>query len=231
MAFLNGILALDRLLRRVPSIIEIWFLEFLAIIPLALAFGSWLDRIGLRGCPPAGFGVDGSSLGIALFGLATAFFAVRKILRPKIARIEWTPVHTVKGVLPVPVPVPQRAATIEYEVLSSHPSYAFVHLLTLPIPAVGLLATESCNTSFFPLFGLVGITLIAALIILRIVSWYVLRRGRDEIARNLPQGMTAGQMEWAFAWQPMISMVVLIGLCIAIPLGIVWLRVQLGYGT
>ena len=103
--------------------------------------------------------------------------------------------------------------------------------MTLPIPAVGLLATESCNTSFFPLFGLVGITLIAALIILRIVSWYVLQRGRDEIARNLPQGMTAGQMEWAFAWQPMISMVVLIGLCIAIPLDIVWLHVQLGYGT
>ena len=230
MAFLNGIFALDRLLRRVPSIIEVWFLEFLAIIPLALAFGSWLDRVGLRGCPPAGFGVDGSSIGIALFGLAMGFLAVRRILKPKIARIEWTPVHTVKNMLPVPIPVPQRAARIEYEVLSSHPSYAFVHLLTLPIPAVGLLATDSCATSFFPLFGGAGIALIAALIILRIISWYGLRRGRDEIERKTPQGMTAKQMEWAFAWQPMISMVVLISLCIGIPLFIVWLRVQLGYG-
>jgi hypothetical protein len=230
MTFLNGIFALDRLLRRVPSIIEIWFLEFLAIIPLALALGSWLDRAGLRGCPPAGFGVDGSSIGIALFGLAMAFFAVRRIFKPKVAKVEWTPVHAVKGVLPVPIPVPQPAARVEYEVLSSHPSYGLVHLLTLPIPAVGLLATDSCATSFFPLFGMVGIALIGALIILRLISWYVLRRGRAEIERNTPQGMTAGQLEWSLAWQPMISMMVLIGLCIAIPLGIVWLRVQLGYG-
>jgi len=230
MAFLNAIFALDRLLRRVPSIIEVWFLEFLTIIPLALAFGSWLDRLGLRGCPPAGFGIDGSSIGIALFGLAAGFFALRRIFKPMIAKISWTPVHTVKGVLPVPIPVPQRSGTVEYEVLSSHPSYGFVHLLTLPIPAVGLLATDSCATSFFPLFGAVGIALIAALIILRLVSWYVLRLGRDEIERQTPPGMTPAQMEWAFAWQPMISMVVLIGLCIGIPLFIVWLRVQLGYG-
>lgn len=231
MAFLNGIFALDRLLRRVPSIIEIWFLEFLTIIPLSLAFGSWLDRVGLRGCPPAGFGIDGSSIGIALFGLAMGFFAVRRIFRPKVAKIEWTPVHTVKGVLPVPIPVPQRSGRVEYEVLSSHPSYAFVHLLTLPIPAVGLLATDSCATSFFPLFGAVGIVLIGALIILRLVSWYVLRLGRDEIERQTPSGMTPAQMEWALAWQPMISMVLLIALCIGIPLLIVWIRVTLGYGT
>lgn len=231
MTFLNGIFALDRLLRRVPSIIEIWFLEFLTIIPLALAFGSWLDKAGVLGCPPAGFGIDGSSIGIALFGLAAGFFAVRRILKPKVAKVEWTPVHTVKNVLPMPIPVPQRAARVEYEVLSSHPSYAFVHVLTLPIPLVGLLATDSCATSFFPLFGLAGIALIAALIILRIVSWYVLRLGRDEIARRLPEGMTPAQAEWALAWQPMISMLVLVLLCIGIPLGIVWLRVQLGYGT
>jgi len=230
MALLNGIFALDRLLRRVPSIIEVWFLEFLTIIPLALAFGSWLDRVGLRGCPPAGFGVDGSSIGIVLFGLACGLFALRRIFKPKIAKIVWTPVHAVKGVLPVPIPVPQRAGRVEFDVLSSHPSYGFVHLLTLPIPAVGLLATESCATSFFPLFGAVGVALIAALIILRIISWYVLRLGRDEIEKQTPQGMTPAQMEWALAWQPMISMVVLIGLCIAIPLGIVWLRVHLGYG-
>lgn len=231
MAFLNGIFALDRLLRRVPSIIEVWFLEFLAIIPLALAIGSWMDRLGLRGCPPAGFGVDGSSVGIAIFGLIAAFFAVRRILRPKIAKVEWTPVHTLTTALPVPIPVPQRSARVEYDVLSSHPSYGFVHLLTLPIPAVALLATESCATSFFPLFGAVGICLIAALIILRLVSWYVLRLGRDAIERKAPEGMTAGQVEWALAWQPMISMVVLVGLCIAIPLGIVLLRDLLGYGT
>jgi hypothetical protein len=231
MAFLHGIFALDRLLRRVPSIIEIWFLEFLTIIPLALALGSWLDGAGALGCPPAGFGVDGSSIGIALFGLGAGFFALRRIFRPKILKVEWTPVHTVKGVLAVPLPVPQRAARVEYEVLSNHPSYGFVHLLTLPIPLVGLLATDSCATSFFPLFGLAGTVLIALLIILRLVSWYGLRRGRDEIGRNAPPGMTAGQLEWVLAWQPMISMVVLVGLCIGLPLLVVWLRVHFGYGT
>ena len=230
MAFLNAIFALDRLTRRAPSIIEIWFLEFLTIIPLSLAFGSWLDRVGLRGCPPAGFGIDGSSIGIAVFGLVMGFFAVRRIIKPKIAKIAWTPVHTVKGVLPVPIPVPQVSGRVEYDVLSSHPSYGFVHLLTLPIPAVGLLATDSCATSFFPLFGAVGIALIGALIILRLVSWYVLKRGGDEIERQTPPGMTPAQLEWALAWQPMISMMVLIGLCIGIPFLIVWLRVLLGYG-
>jgi hypothetical protein len=226
----RAIFAFDRLFRRTPSIIEIWFLEFLTLIPLGLAFGSWLDGVGALGCPPAGFGIDGSSIGIALFGLLMGFFAVRRILRPKVLNVSWTPVHALKGVAPVPIPVPQRSGTVEYQVLSSHPSYAFVNVLTLPIAAVGLFATDSCATSFFPLFGLTTLVLMAVLIILRLVSWYVLRLGRDELERNAPAGMTPAQAEWALAWQPMIAMMALIGGCLAVVFGIVWLRVLLGYG-
>jgi hypothetical protein len=158
------------------------------------------------------------------------FFAVRRILKPKVLNVSWTPVHSVKGVLPVPVPVPQRAATVEYQVLSSHPSYAFVNILTLPIAIVGLLATDSCATSFFPLFGIVILVLMAALIILRLISWYILRAGRDEIERNTPAGMTSAEAEWALAWQPMLAMMGLIFGCFAVVFGIVGLRVLLGYG-
>jgi hypothetical protein len=230
LTFLNAIFAFDRLFRRTPSLIEVWLLEFLTLVPLGLAFGSWLDGIGALGCPPAGFGVDGSSIGIAVFGLLMGFFAVRRIVKPKVINVRWTPVHTVKGVLPVPVPVPQRSGTVEYQVLSSHPSYAFVNILTLPIAVVGLLATDSCATSFFPLFGLVILVLMAALIILRLISWYVLKLGRDEIERNLPAGMSAGEAEWALAWQPLVAMLGLILGLTALVFGIVGLRVLLGYG-
>jgi hypothetical protein len=227
---LSAIFAFDRLFRRTPSIVEIWLLEFLTLVPLGLAFGSWLDGIGALGCPPAGFGVDGSSIGIALFGIAMGFFAVRRILKPKVLNVRWTPVHTIKNVAPVPLPVPQTRASVEYQVLSSHPSYAFVNLLTLPIPLVGLLARDSCATSFFPLFGIVILALMAALIILRLISWYVLRLGRDEIERNAPQGMTLGEAEWALAWQPVLAMLGLIFGSVALVFGIVGLRVLLGYG-
>jgi hypothetical protein len=227
---LSAIFAFDRLFRRTPSIVEIWLLEFLTLVPLGLAFGSWLDGIGALGCPPAGFGVDGSSIGIALFGIAIGFFAVRRILKPKVLNVRWTPVHTIKNVAPVPLPVPQTRASVEYQVLSSHPSYAFVNLLTLPIPLVGLLARDSCATSFFPLFGIVILALMAALIILRLISWYVLRLGRDEIERNAPQGMTLGEAEWALAWQPVLAMLGLIFGSVALVFGIVGLRVLLGYG-
>jgi hypothetical protein len=230
LTFFKAIFAFDRLFRRTPSIIEIWFLEFVTLIPLGLAFGSWLDGIGALGCPKAGFGVDGSSIGIALFGLAMGYFAVRRILKPKVLNVRWTPVHTIKGVALVPLPVPQVSGTVEYQVLSSHPSYAFVNILTLPIALIGLLATDSCATSFFPLFGIVTLALMAALIILRLVSWYVLRLRRDEVERHAPAGMTPAQAEWALAWQPMIAMLALIGGCFAVIFGIVWLRVLLGYG-
>ena len=131
---------------------------------------------------------------------------------------------------PVPLPVPQTRATVEYQVLSSHPSYAFVNLLTLPIPLVGLLARDSCATSFFPLFGIVILVLMAALIILRLISWYGLRLGRDEIERNAPAGMTPAEAEWALAWQPVLAMLGLIFGSVAVVFGIVGLRVLLGYG-
>lgn len=232
MGLLRAIFSFDRLFRRTPYIIEVWLLEFLTVIPLGLALGAWLDSIGAGGCAPDKSRFAGSTIGVAVFGLIFGFFAVRRILRPRVQQIDWTPVHTVKGALPVPLPVPQRSGRIRYEILSSHPSYAFVNLLILPIPLAGVISrSEGCSTSFFQLFGYATIALIALLIILRIVSWYGLRTGRAALASGAPEGMTPAEIEWALAWQPMIAMLTLVGLCILVPLGIVWLRVLLGYGT
>ena len=52
MIFFKGIFALDRVLRRVPSIIEVWFFEFLFIMALAMGLGRLLDGRGLNGSSP-----------------------------------------------------------------------------------------------------------------------------------------------------------------------------------
>jgi hypothetical protein len=230
MGFLRTIFALDRLLRRVPSIIEIWFLEFLALLALGLGLGAWSDAFGLGRCPPAASGFDWNSAAFVGFGLVFAFFAVRRILKPTVKLVEWTPVHTVKGVLPVPIPVPQTSGRVEYHVLSSHPSYGFVHVLTLPIPLIGVIAMFDglCTTSYFHHFGVITLILIAALIILRIVSWYGLKLGRERLAP--PPGMSAAALEWQLAWQPVVAMLLLMAACFAVPAAIIGIRVWLGYG-
>jgi len=73
----KAIFAFDRLFRRTPSIIEIRLPEFVTLIPLGLALCSRLTGFGALGCPPAGVGVDGSRIGIALSGLFMAFSVVR----------------------------------------------------------------------------------------------------------------------------------------------------------
>ncbi len=223
----SRIVALDRALRRVPSIIEIWFLEFLALIPLSLGIGHWLNGVGAGGCPPAPSGIDGTGAGFILVGALFGVFAVRRILRPKVSIAEWTPVHHAG-----PLIVAQSAARVRYAVLSSHPSYALVHLLTAPLPLVGVLALaeRNCGVSFFPLFGAAAFALLAALVLLRLVSWHGLRLGRDAIEANLPPGWSARRLEWELAWRPMLTTVILIGSFIVVPMAYFFAKDWLGYG-
>lgn len=129
MGFWNGILALDRLLQRVPSIIEIWFVEFLAVMIFSLAAGRLVDGYGFGACPPVPEIIDGFAYGAFAVGLALMAWVVRRILRPKVATVTWTPVFVARDVAGIShVPVPMRSATVRYQVLSSHPSYVLIHL-------------------------------------------------------------------------------------------------------
>jgi len=68
--------------------------------------------------------------------------------------------------------------------------------------------------------------LIAALIILRLVSWYGLKLGRERLA----PGISAAALEWQLAWQPVVAMLCLMAACFAVPAGIIGIRIGLGYG-
>ena len=216
MRFWRAFLALDRLLQRVPSIIEIWFYEFLFLVALGLGVGRLLDGLGAGGCPPKPDSVDGTAFGIIAFGALMGWPALARILRPRVKDVTWTPTfvaHDTAGLSHLPVPMTQ--ATVTYQVLSSHPSYAFVKLLTLPIPIVMLMgaANTGCSLNHFRMAGIVILVLMALLTGLRLVTWYGLRTGRDRMAASVPEGWSAAKLEWEFGWKPLISMM---GLMIAV---------------
>ena len=216
MRFWRSFLALDRLLRRVPSIIEIWFFEFLFLMALGLGFGRLLDGLGAGGCPPAAGSVDGTAFGIVGFGALMGWPVLGRILRPRVQEVTWTPVfvaHNIAGLSHVPVPMTQ--ATVTYQILSSHPSYGFVNLLTLPLPIVMLMGAQDtgCSLNHFRIGGIVVLALMALLVGLRLVTWYGLRLGRDRIEATLPLGWTASRLDWELGWKPLVSMM---GLMIAV---------------
>jgi hypothetical protein len=222
----RGILALDRLLQRVPAVVEIWFIEFVAVISLSLGLARVGDGLGITGCPPAAEGIDATALGTVAFGLAVGCFVVWQVFRPRVINVTWTPVFVARDVAGLShLPVPMPSATVTYPVLNSHPSYALTGLLTLPVPLVGLLgaAGGDCSMSFFRLFGPIGIGLLLLLALLRVVVWYGLRRGRAEIEAALPPGWSMSRLEWEMAWRPMLTAAGLVAACVLVPLAISWL--------
>jgi hypothetical protein len=116
------------------------------------------------------------------------------------------------------VPVPMSRATVTYQILSSHPSYGFVNLLTLPIPIVMLLGARDygCSLNHFRMGGIVILALMALLIGLRIVTWYGLRLGRDRMMAAVPEGWSASRLEWELGWKPLISMMGLMAAVFAV---------------
>jgi hypothetical protein len=143
-----------------------------------------------------------------------------RLLRPRVEDVTWTPTFIARDVAPVPLPVKMRAATVHYQVLTSHPSYGLVHLLTLPVAVVALLGARSygCATSFFKLFGLTALALIALIVALRFAVWFW--RGRHEI--TVPEGWTFARLEWELAWQPVVAMFSLFAGLAALVVAIIW---------
>jgi hypothetical protein len=227
MAFWNGVVGLDRLLQRVPSIVEVWFVEFLAVMIFSPALGRLIDAYGFGACPPQPEMLDGFAWGSFAVGVLLMAWVVRRILRPRVTTVTWTPVFVARGTGGVShVPVPMTGATVTYDVLSSHPSFALIHVLTFPLPLIALIGglDGTCNMQFFRLFGVVGLVTLAGIAALRIVTWYVLRRGRAEIEASVPPGWTFARLEWEMAWRPVLATLGLIAACILIPAAIIWIR-------
>jgi hypothetical protein len=227
MGFWNGVVGLDRLLQRVPSIIEVWFVEFLAVMIFSPALGRLIDAYGFGGCRPQPEILDGFAWGTFAVGVLLMAWVVRRILRPRVTTVTWTPVFVARNAGGIShVPVPMTGATVTYDVLSSHPSFALIHVLTFPLPLIALIGglDGTCNMQFFWLFGVVGLVTLAGIAVLRVLVWYVLRRGRAEIEASVPPGWTFARLEWEMAWRPVLATLGLIAACILIPAAIIWIR-------
>ena len=84
------------------------------------------------------------------------------------------------------------------------------------IPAVLVLSTidHGDSTFYFRVAGIVGLCILAAMALARVLAWYVFRFGRGQLEK---QGFRAA---WEIAWKPVLMLIVMIYAIIGIPLAI-----------
>jgi hypothetical protein len=215
----QGIFALDRAMRLFPSLIQVWFVEFFLIVPLAFFVAKLIDIKGGFGCPGEPSSIGGTMWGALALSLLAGFFFIRNLVRPRIREVSWTPmVDSGLGVGGWSLLLPNSRATVHYAFLSSHPSHALLLLITLWLPLALLLATENegCSTLYWKAFGIAGLSIIAVMALLRVLAYYVFRFGR----RDLRVG--PARLGWEMGWRPTLSLVIAMHLIAWIPLGIMF---------
>lgn len=220
----RGVLAFDRVGSRIPQLVQIWLLELFFVMLLAFFIGKVLDSHGALGVPGTGDPIPGTFWGALVVALVFGFFVFRPIVRPRIVEGEWAPMVRVP-VGDVDAMVPNRRARIEYEYLSSHPSYALLLLLTLPLPLSFWYFSrgEGDSTFYWRITGIVGMAILAAMAVVRLLAWYVFRFGR----RNLDDASSAAghspaRIGWEIAWKPVLMLVVMCYAIVCIPLGVMF---------
>ena len=168
------------MLERTRSVIQIIFVEFLAMTLLASVVASLLARRGILGCPPdltyqfGLFQIVVGILGVLAFG-----WSVIGILRPR--EMPVTAFHRLLvNVGNVNLSVPTGEART-YAFPTSHPSYAlvelaFLGLLFLPAYIFGLRpAYVGCELQWFYAQAWTFVALGLFFPALRLFAWYVLR--------------------------------------------------------
>jgi hypothetical protein len=213
----RGVLAFDRVGSRIPQLLQIWLVELFFVMPLAFFIGKVLDSRGALGVPGTGEPIPATFWGALALALVSGFFFVRNLVRPKLVEGEWAPMVRIPAG-DVDVMVANRRARVSYQYLTSHPSYALLLLLTLPLPlsmwyfSLG----EGDSTFYWRITGIVGMVIIAVMALARVLAWYVFRFGRkrldDVTARNA----------WEIAWKPVLMLVVMCYAIVCIPLGIMF---------
>jgi len=217
----SGVLAFDRVGRRIPQLIQIWLGELFFVVPLMFFIAKIIDIRGGFGVPGTGGRLPAVFWGALAVSLVAGFFFVRGLVRPRVVDGSWTPISTADiGDFTVGVGV--KSWTVEYKYLTSHPSYALLLLLTLPIPLVMVLATidHGGSTFYFRVAGIVGLCILAAMALARVLAWYVFRFGRKQLEKQGPR------QAWEIAWKPVLMLLVMIYAIIGIPLGWMWFQEQ-----
>ena len=225
------IVAADRLLRNAPSLIQIWLVEFLLIVPLTFFIGKIVDIRGTARYPGSGGTLDGTMWGALALSLACGLFFVRNLFFPRVRREVWTPASR-SGPFPggLELVVTNPAATVRYPFLSSHPAYALLLLPSIWLPLLMLRMTANLggNVLYWRAAGYAGLAILAVMAALRFSVWYGLRRGPrllTEWAASIG-GMTAARLGWEAAWKPTLALVGLMHAIVWIPLGVMIVEEQ-----
>jgi len=221
----QGVLAFDRIGSRIPQLIQTWLIEFFFVMSLAFFIGKVIDIRGAFGVPGTGGSIPAVFWAALAVALVLGFFIVRGLVRPRIAKGSWAPMVRVPIGGDVDLLVANRRARVDYEYLTSHPSYALLLLLTVPLPlsmwyfSLG----EGDSTFYSRITGLVGLVVIAALALARVLAWYVFRFGRDKLDDDLSTtGHSPARIAWEIAWKPVLMLIVMCYAIVCIPLGVMF---------
>jgi hypothetical protein len=214
----QGVLAFDRIGSRIPQLIQIWLVELFFVMPLAFFIGKVIDIRGALGVPGTGESIPGVFWGAFGLSIVTGFFFVRGLVRPRVVDGSWAPMVHIPTGTDVDMLVSNRRARVEYEYLTSHPSYALLLLLTLPIPLSMwyFSRNEGDSTFYWRITGIVGMTIIAVMAIARVLAWYVFRFGRRRLSIVSPR------IAWEIAWKPVLMLIVLSYAIVCIPLAVMF---------
>lgn len=214
----RGVLAFDRIGSRIPQLIQIWLIEFFFVMSSAFFIGKVIDIHGALGVPGTGGSIPGTFWGALVVALVTGFFFVRGLVRPRVVKGSWAPTVRIPTGVGVDLMTSNRRARVDYDYLTSHPSYALLLLLAAPLPLSMWYFTrgEGDSTFYWRITGIVGLVIIAVMAMARVLAWYVFRFGRSRL-----DGVTA-RAAWEIAWKPVLMLVVMCYAIVCIPLAVMF---------
>jgi hypothetical protein len=214
----SGVLAFDRVGSRIPQLIQITFMELFFVMPLAFFIGKVIDIRGAFGVPGTGGAVPAVFWAALALALVCGFFVVRGLARPRVRQGSWAPMARIPIGGDVDLLVANSRARVTYDYLSSHPSYALLLLVILPLPlSMWYFSRNEGDSAFYwRVTGLTGMALLAALAVARVLAWYVFRFGRKELEKVSPR------VAWEIAWKPVLMLIVLCYAITCIPLAVMF---------
>ena len=168
------------MLDRTRSVIQIIFVEYLAMVLLASVTATLFARRGILGCPPdVAYEFGWFQIVVGLLGLLAFGWSLIGILRPR--EMPVMAFHNLVGSIGnIRVTVPYAEAGT-YVFPTSHPSYALVELtflgmMFLPAYIFGLRPSYiGCELQWFYAQAWTFVTLGLFFPALRVFAWYVLR--------------------------------------------------------
>jgi hypothetical protein len=214
----QGVLAFDRIGSRIPQLLQIWLVELFFVMPLAFFIGKVIDIHGAMGVPGMGGSVPGTFWGALVLALVTGFFFVRGLVRPRVVEGSWAPMVRIPIGGDVDLMVANRRTRVEYDYLTSHPSYALLLLLTVPLPLSMwyFSRNEGDSTFYWRITGIVGLVIIGVMAVARVLAWYVFRFGRSRVEH------VSARAAWEIAWKPVLMLIVMCYAIVCIPLAVMF---------